>query len=39
MENMSPIYRVCYLYNTTPEKDLPACWGLAFYRKCGAYEV
>lgn len=29
MENMNPIYRVCYLYNTTPEKDLPACWGLA----------
>ena len=36
MENMNPIYRVCYLYNTTPEKDLPACWDLAFYRKCGA---
>lgn len=35
MENMNPIYRVCYLYNTTPEKDLPACWDLAFYRKCG----
>ena len=28
MENMNPIYRVCYLYNTTPEKDLPACWGV-----------
>lgn len=30
MENMNPIYRVCYLYNTTPEKDLPACWGFGF---------
>jgi hypothetical protein len=34
MENMNPIYRVCYLYNTTPEKAMEkiftmakGCWG------------
>ena len=35
MENMNPIYRVCYLYNTTPEKKAmekiftmaKGCWG------------
>ena len=32
MENMNPIYRVCYLYNTTPAMEkiftmAKGCWG------------